>query len=229
MNAYISVAELEELIKFASGETGNIDATLLEKFDQLHASVTRSVLKSYTGLRKRNALLEERIDKYRDREQQRVAQLGFDETGLDSYEVAQALLYQLQHLDTYKLTKQKVVLILYEMYASWLVSKKERLVIEHPVATEWGPQFWRVYKRINVGMTVEPSAWKRLAEMNPGVAAFCKNAAQKYCDYKDSELRNAFVKSAAYRKASKDNNGGKWNGEIRDEDIAAWKAKAAKL
>lgn len=228
MTTYITPAELEVIQRYASGETREIDPELVERLEHLHNTVTRCIIKTCTGLQKRNALLEERIGKYRDREQQRVTEVGFDETGLDSFVVAQALLYQLQQLRTYKLTRGKVILILYEMYASWLASKRERLFIEHPVATEYGPQFWRVFKRINMGQTLTSDAWTDLTEQNPGVAAFCRNAAQKYYDYKESELRDTFMKSAAYRKAARDNNNGKWNGEIRDEDILQWKQKTTK-
>lgn len=228
MTTYLTQEELTALQAFARGESKDIDPDVVKKLSILHAEVELNLLKSYSGTRKRNAMLTERVERYRDKDRVRVAEGNFDETGLDSFEVAQGLLYQLQQLKTYRLTKSKVISILYEMYASWLHSKKERLFLENPVATEYGPQFWRVFKRLDTRAAVPYQVWKDLCEKKPGVAKFCQNAAEKYYDYKESDLQTPVLKSFPYRNATKENNGGKWGKPLSDAEIYAWKESLKK-
>lgn len=223
MRYEITPEEFKQLLAFADDERNLVDQDLLVRFCAMHADIERHMLKAYAGARKRNTYLQERVDRMKEKREDRILAGEFAETGLDSFEVAQALLYQLQQVRTYKLTKGKLILILYEMYASWLASKQECLFLEKPVATEYGPQFWRVWKRINVSSQVPYADYKNLATKNPGVAAFCQNAAKKYYDYSDDTLKKQFMKSKPYKNASKENNGGKWNKEISDTDIYAWK------
>lgn len=223
MRTRLTAEELERLILFAEDERQPVDTELVTKLNELHATVQRNALKHLTGAVKRNKMLNEQIEKYRARRHTQLMQNEFAETGLDSLEVAKALLYNLQQLKAYKLNNAKVVQILYEMYASWLGSKGERLFTEHPVATSYGPQFWRVWKRLSSDTTETYDSVKAVAEKNPGVAAFIKNAANKYYDYGENELNNLFKKTAPYKNASPERHGGKWNVEISDADIYAWK------
>ena len=86
-----------------------------------------NTLRHLEGARKRNAMLTERLEKYKERKQEALEAGEFKETDIDSADVATALLYQLQQYPTYKLNKYKLNAILYEMYASWLYSHQERL------------------------------------------------------------------------------------------------------
>lgn len=227
MQQYISPEDLRNLIAFAEDDKAPVDAQAIKGLCELHAAVERNLLKRFTGSQRRNELLSGRLERIQDKERTKLLTGEFAESGLDSLEVANALLYQLQKLKTWKLGKPKVIHILYEMYASWLYSKKERLFIEHPVATEWGPMFWRVFKRIDTRSPVPYGAWRLLCEKNPGVAAFCENAAKKYYDYADGTLNEIFVKTKAFKLSSKENNGGKWNKEISDMEIYDWKSRQA--
>lgn len=215
--------QLEELIRFASDDREPASIEAIEALNGLHAAVQRNTLRHLEGARKRNAMLTERLEKYKERKQEALEAGEFKETDIDSADVATALLYQLQQYPTYKLNKYKLNAILYEMYASWLYSHQERLFLEHPVATEFGPRFWRVYSRVDTNIRVPYSTWKIFAEKHPDLAAFIKNTAKKYFDYAESTLNRLFTSSKAYKNAHKDNNGGKWNKEITDADIYAWK------
>lgn len=225
MSKYIDFQELAALVLFADDDKQPFDIDAVRRLNALQAAVERNVLRHLEGARKRNAMLQEKIDSIREKDRVRIKTEGYPETlpVLDSFEVAQGLLYQLQQLKTYKLSRTKVILILYEMYCTWLGKNKERLFDEHPVATEYGPQFWGVFKRLNTGAPVPYSQWKSLCERNSGVAAFCKNAAAKYYDKNNSTLEETFKKSAPYKNASKENNFGKWNKEISDKNIFEWK------
>lgn len=228
MNTILTAAQLDELLRFADDDRQPASNEALEALNNLHSAIQKNILRHLSGARKRNAMLEERLSKYNEKNREKIDAGEFRETGLDSVEVATGLLYHLQQLRTYKLNNYKLNAILYEMYASWLESKKERLFIEHPVATEFGPRFWRVFKRLSTSTTVPYSAWKALAEKNPGVAKFCENAAAKYYDYTESTLSRMFLASKAYKNADKEHNDGKWNKEIADADIYAWKASQKK-
>ena len=52
--------------------------------------------------------------------------------------------------------------------------------------------------------------------------------AAKYYDYTESTLSRMFLASKAYKNADKEHNDGKWNKEIADADIYAWKASQKK-
>lgn len=225
MSTYITHSQLDELVAFAQDEKRFPSQEALEALANLNCTIQKNCIRHLTGARKRNAMLQEQIGKYKDREQNRILVGEINETGLDSVDVALALLYQLQQLKTYKLNKYKLQEILYEMYASWLESKKERLFLEHPVATEYGPRFWRVFKRIETITPVPQDEWRRIAALNPGVAAFCKNAALKYYDYGENVLNRRFMASKPYKNADTSHNNGKWNKEISDNDIIAWKSR----
>lgn len=225
MRTTLTPQELEALIQFAEDDRRSIDLAVVAKLNDLHNSVQRSLIRHLDGARKRNAMLTERLDRIREKKREGLLNGEFAETTIGSVEVAEALLYYLQQSKAYKLNKAKVVQILYEMYASWLASKGERLFDEHPVATSYGPQFWRVYKRIETGTTVTYDKVKALAEKDPGRVKFCENAAKKYYDYGENELNNIFKKTEPYKKASAERNGGKWNTEIADTDIYNWKTQ----
>ena len=224
----LTAEQLNELVCFANDDRMTIPTESLEALNSLYAAVQRNTLRHLTGIRKRNQMLTERIARYQERKEEAIQAGEFRESGRDSLDVATALLYQLQQLKTYKLNKFKLIAILYEMYASWLYSKKERLFIEHPVATEFGPRFWRVYNRIPINEIITLQTWNIFAQNNPDVAAYCINAAKKYYDYTEGTLTRMYMSSKAYKNASKENNNGKWNKEIADNDIYNWKATQKK-
>lgn len=223
MRYSITYEQLQALLAFAEDDRQGVDPDAVEALNELNSAVQKNVLKHFRGTLKRNKMLSERMEKMREHREEKFVDGEFTETGLDSAQVAKALLYQLQQLRTYKLSKYKVMAILYEMYASWLYSKKQRLFVEQPSATQWGPRFWHAFNKLDMTQTVPYEEYKALAELNAGVAAFCRNAAGKYYDITESTLTKMFMKSKAFTNAAPPNNGNKWNGIIDDKDIYAWK------
>lgn len=223
MRNILTHEQLDHLQRIIDGERMTIDTDAVEALGQLHEAVTRCMARNHAALRKRLQTLNERAERAKEKTEQKLLAGEYTETGYDSAEVALALLYQLQQLKTYRLTTYKVIAILYEMYASWLYSKGQRLFLEHPVATPYGPRFWHAYKRIDTKIKVPYEAWKAVAEKDPGVAQFCKNAAKKYYDVTERSLNDLFTKTEAFKKALPEHNDGKWNKEIEDLDIYAWK------
>lgn len=222
----INLSELEILLNFINEDDAPLPSPeVTSKFQNAYFAFQGKILKQLQKQQKENYRLEKRVNRLEEKETENIQQGVFKELGLDSVEVAYALLYHLKKIDEYRITKWKVIHILYGMYASWLASKKERLFIEHPVATEWGPQFWRVYKKLDLAETYTPGTWKNFTERYPGVAAFVVNSANKYAGYNETDLKNIFVKSMPYRNATADKNNGKWNKEIDDSDIYYWKTE----
>lgn len=219
----ITKEELDELKRYAENEDAVLaDYGILKRFLNLQFAVMNKMAKDLPRQRSAAVRNQERIERMKAKMDSSHAAGEFPDTGLDSVEIAQALLRHLQQKNTYRLSLNKVMYILYEMYASWLSSKGERLFIEHPVAQESGPWFWRVRNKVDIRTKVSDSVISELKAKNPGVAVFVANAAEKYYDYSLTDLEK-HVKSMPYRNADSSHNKGKWNGEIKDADIYAWK------
>lgn len=229
MAAYLTHEQLDALVAFAMDEKAAVDTEAINALNQLCYRVQSNMTKNFTGVMKRNKMLNERLEKYRTRESNRIEAGQFEETDLDSAVLAKAILFQLQQVRTYKLSKYKVNAILYAMYASWLYSKQARLVEEHPVATPYGPRFWHAIKKLDTGTKVSHDEWRAFAEQSPAIAAFCKTACGKYYDADEAAMTRKFVASKAFEKVSADKNGGKWNLEINDAEIYAWKKRQKAL
>lgn len=227
MRSYLTYQQLDALVRFADEDRELVDMEAVDALMALSYAVQRNLNRRLTGTLKRNKMLQERLESRREAEQERIEAGQIEESNRDSLLVARALLYQLQHLKTYRLTPYKVNAILYEMYASWLYSKKVRLFLEHPVATEWGPRLWHAFKKINVNERISDEEWNFFAANNPAVAAFVTNSARKYYEVTESTLTKMFMETKAFRNASASANGGKWNKEIADADIYEWKQRQA--
>lgn len=225
MRSYLTYQQLDTLTRFADDEKSPIDMEAVEALNILAYTVQRNIAKLLTGAQKRNRMLQERLDKFRERNEEKAIAGEFTTRQVDSAVAARALLYQLQQLKTWKLSRAKVIAILFEMYASWLYGKKERIFDEEPVATEYGPQFWHAWKSINVSDPVSFDEWAAFAKENTDIAAYMKNAARAYYDKTESTLNKIFKATIAYKNAMPEKNGGKWNKVIEDRDIYAWKKK----
>ncbi len=221
----LSARELDMIIGFVrDGDTAVLETGAIGKLYNLAAATGKRLTEETLRRQSRIFTLERSLDRYRRKEAQAAAEGVFESMDFDSLEIASALLYQLQRFQAAKLTKTKIVYILYEMYASWLASKRKRLFNEHPVATEWGPQLWRVYSKIGSPAARVPySSWENITGQSPAVAKFIENSAAKYAGAREKEMRETYVNSEPYRLCTADKNGGKWNKEIPDSEIYVWK------
>lgn len=223
----LSQQDIDGLTAFIEeGKTAVLETGATEKLYALSAAVARKMQEYCIEQRKKNAKLDKKLCLYQAKERLDMmnGEFSFNETELDSLDVAAALIHCLQRTSGKYISKNKVIYILYNMYCSWLANKKERMFTEHPACTEWGPQFWRVYKHIDNPNNVIPyDAFKKLAEQNPAVAAFCRNTAEKYYDYTEKELKLKFTESEPYKNALPVHNNGKWGKQIADTDIYLWK------
>ena len=225
MDTFYSIhpENLKAIEDFVNDKTNDIPIEAAKELQTIFFAFQRKTLACAKTYKDKALHLTKRLERINAKAEKAAEQGDFSETGLDSFDVANALLYQLQLLGAPVHNKNKIIYILFEMYSSWLASKKQRLFLEHPVATEWGPQFWRVYKRLNIKTAIPETAWKDLTSSNPAVAAFTKNAAAKYADYHENTLKDYFIKGEPYKNATAEKNGGKWNKVISDTDIYLWK------
>lgn len=219
--------EIELILAYIREDNEEVFRTNIpEKLTALYYTFQKKLEKELRESNNKIFALERKLDRFKKAEKEEVANGNFMETERDSYEVALVLLYCLQQLKTYRLTKTKFLYILYNAYASWLAGRKERLFTEHPVATKFGPQFWRVYKRISLQAQVPYEYWSSFCKKNAGVARFLDNVARKYYDYSENMLKDPIMKSAPYLHALPEHNDGKWNKEITDSDIFVWRSEA---
>ena len=100
---------LEALIKMAEDNKAPIDIGLISALEELHSALIRRMARSLESMTAKAKTLEERTERYKILLKGNPAEGEFTETGLDSADVADALLYQLQTLRTYKLSRAKVM------------------------------------------------------------------------------------------------------------------------
>lgn len=216
--------QIESLNDFLSG--GNLSALTdgsLKYFFTVSDALKNKLLSSCADREKVISRQENTIQRLRNKKEKEFLEGNFVELGWDSLDLAYYLLYCLQQLKTYRLSKTKVVYLLFEAYSSWLASKGEKICIECPVATPEGPWFWRVSNRININEIRPFSDVEKVKNVNPGLAKFLGNVARKYYDYSDSQLKAYFCKQSFYKEAKPEKNNGKWNKILSDTQIYSWK------
>lgn len=150
---------------------------------------------------------------------------SFQDLAFDSLDLANVIIFYLQRKGTPGSTfgKTRVIYLLYEAYSSWLGQHMERLCIEHPVATEYGPWFWRVSSKIDVKTRRTAADISKVAELNAGIVKFIENVVDKYDGYQDVRLKEFFCNAKPYRDSLPEHNGGKWNKVISDAEIYFWR------
>ncbi len=226
MRTTITHEQLDALIRYAEDERSFPGVEAIEALNLLHETVQRSSLRLLGGQIRKNAVLSERLDKYKEREQRRVDTGEFPGTGLTSVEVARALLYQLQKNAAQRISVGKIILLLYKMYATWLYSARERLFGEYPTANSFGAQFNDVYahfKNKDLYERVPYAEWRALCDKNYSVAGVIESYAAKSAAIPYKDIQDSILKSTPWLNASRENNGGKWGKIISDQDIYNWK------
>ena len=224
MKTSITPEELLEIENFL--ENGNAEflkGTAGKSLTALFYAVQRKTNEVASRLATENYSLTRKVEMHKQREDHLVQEGVFSELDFDSVDIARCLLYCLRQNKAYKLTSGKLLLVLYEAYGSWLGSKRQRLFDEHPVCGQYGPMFWKVFKRVDVRVSVPYDAYKLIAEKNAGVVKFLSNVAAKYADRDEKSLAGDILRSKPYKEHVAARNKGKWNGEIPDNEIYLWK------
>ena len=225
MDYSIDQTDMERLQAFIDGKDPNVLFTELpERLFRLAEAVRRQSLEESRKAIRTKASLEKRLDRFQVSKEKDYQQGQFGEANRDSLEVA----YAIKHVANeagYFIKKNMLILLLYDVYANWLYSGKERLTDEEPKATAMGPQFWKVFKKIDMKLSTNQTRqyYRSLTEYNPGIVAIIKNVVNKYILMDESRVASIMKSNDAYRNASKENNDGKWNKTISAADIYQWK------
>lgn len=228
MNAMydFSLSDLQAVTGYLNAQNERPSDQVIKTFLSMSAALQARLLKELADAENKLGAARKRVERYTEKEQAYVAQHGYPELGIDSVDLAAALLWALQRHGRH-ITITKTVHILYEVYAAWLGSHKERICIEHPVITAYGPQFWRVYRHFQakVGEPMDKGAFDDIAGRFPGLARLIQNAAAKYHDMDDRDLKQYLIKSRPCQKAmpAKTEKEPKWNNPIDDHLIVLWK------
>lgn len=221
--------QMDSIVHYINGDEGaKMNESIVATFDMLYLKLHKRIMLNLIAEEKKNTRLNVKVAKMEEkRNSQKTADTngeGFGCTGLDSADVAGCLTWELQNILQKGVSKSRMLKILYLMYATWLATKKERLFLEHPVATERGPIFWRAYKKINTEVNIDASYHTRMASQNPGVAVFARNAARKYYDMNEKDLEE-YIKSGEPYKNALPGPDGKWCRQLSDNDIFLWRTK----
>lgn len=230
MDYRISNEDLDIIQRWMDGErdgdAGNITEPAKRLF-RLSDALRNALLADRQALHQQNTRLSRRAARLTERQENAALAGEFHDEGLDSADILRVILLKAGQ-NSMRITIERAVHILYLIYASRLVSEHTRITIEHPVANVRGPQFWRAFHAVRgkFEYAAAKEASERIAKEDPGLLVHIDNAVKKYGTYPCSEndTIERFLKgSEPYKKAHKDLNGGKWNKEISDADIYAWR------
>lgn len=220
----ITEQESQKLIDFIEkNDSSVLETDIPQRFLGLASAYQKKLVETVRELRKENAKLARKIKTQEYEKEQAVLAEDFKDLGFDSVDIALAIMYFVNQRCV-KISKMMLMCIFYEAYTTWLADHGERICLEHPVALESGPWFWRAHKKIpNVNVSVDKALVDRIYECNKGVVVFLRNVVNRYYDRRESDLIGFFKRSRPYKNASAKNNGGKWSNEIKDSDIYHWK------
>lgn len=235
MSTYnITPEEMKGILDFLNGESGtSVLGTPQAAVFMAAANELRR--RGDTALRNcRNEIerLRRRVDALNARLGKDPGNAEFTDLGIDSVDMAKMICFyirkQTAHLaGTYYIKRSVVITLLFQAYSGWLGKNSERICMEHPVATEYGPQFWRAYGKLDPAAELTDDDRRQLTEIgekHPGLTAYVRNMVAKYLDAGIKELSDYHKSGFPYRNAEREcREVGRWNTEIKDSDIYAWK------
>lgn len=202
-----------------TAEVDNAIKALTHLSDAVRSENERRYLDSRRQIRE----LNRKVDRLSRQLSSSAQNATFQDLALDSLDLANVIVFYLQRKGESLFGKTRVIYLLYEAYSSWLGEHMERLCIEHPVATEFGPWFWRVSTKIDVKSRKTQADISKIAESNAGLVKFIENVVNKYDGYSDTRLKEFFCNAKPYRDSLPEHNGGKWNKVISDAEIYFWR------
>lgn len=217
--------QINQLQSFINGTQPEVFFTdLPEQLFRLAEAVRHQCMEeARKAVRTKNSL-ERRMARIQQSKEKEYCTGKFEEKNRDSLEVAYAIKH-IANRNGYYIKRSMLISILFDVFANWIYSAKEILTDEMPKATEKGPQFWKVYNKIDMKMPVEKTKtyYDSLVAFNPGVVALIQNVLNKYALVDDERVAEIMMNNSAYRNATKEHNDGKWNKIINAADIYIWK------
>ena len=230
MDYRLSMEDMNRLQLFLDNKASDtIYTDLPERLNRLCNAVNKKCVEEARKAIRAKVNLDRKVEKLQDGIIRNYPGIQFKEMNRDSLEVAYAIKHIANNYGHY-IRRTMLIPILYDVYANWIYSAKEILTDEQPKATENGPQFWKVYTKIDMRKPVNETKryYDALASFNSGVIALIKNVLNKYINMDDSRVAEIMRNNVAYINADKSHNNGKWNKVIEPRDIYAWKKETNK-
>ena len=221
----LTTEEQDRIVEFINGENpGFASSGIAEKLFRIAGEVQKRMVKELSQAQKRIEKQEEKVVRLEDRNRRKMemeAEEGvFSDLDIDSVTFAKAVAAVASRYMKY-VSRTRIICLMYECYAAWLVSHRQRLFNESPVRTKWGVNFWRVYKAISGGpFNGDEECFRKIVEMEPGAANLICNVTVKYAGWNDNVLQERFLKSRPVMEAEN-------NKRIDDAKIYGWKKEAA--
>ena len=249
MKITLTPQNLEDLVAFAEGSGESVSEEVLTEFLSLSYGLSKRLAADARIARREAERLRKKMERFEGRQQELRLNREFEHMGLDSVTLAKALLFCIQQLDrklmrSSHVTMQKLMILLYDVYANSLARYDLRPTIQGPQAygytdrttnktVEMGPWFWRVADALRETVRnqtpVDAEALEAVKKRSEDLAGMCWAVAKSRSTYTDKELFRWIKASAPYRDAHKDNNGGKWGKEYDDYLIYVWKSEQIAL
>lgn len=228
MDWTIEPSQMQAIQTWLDGGTQPPKETL-EAYFRLGEAIRRKLLQDTITATSRANRLNERLESYRQREKQEALEGNFDCLGIDTIDLAKAVLYVSARQGFKIENKTRFRLLVYAVYCAWLGGKEpQRVTIEHPVAQPaYGPclQSMLDEKKITYLTVTDGKEYRNIAELNPGLAATIKNVVKKYMSYSLQDVKTVLMgKNTPFKKiADKCLKEGVSKMEIPDKDIYLWK------
>lgn len=231
----LTAAELERIVAFINGEDDDfVNSGIAEKVFRISKDIQTMTMKVLSRKISEVGKLETRLNRLREKEEQRAADGHFSDLAIPTEDLARMIVYYMQQ-DGGRVTWNRVNYHLFFLYATFLVKFKERLTVDMPKAQEWGPQFWTLHSAFRKGL-VDPrirygsAVVESVAKVSTAVPAIAKNHIAYLRDFSDEDLQTILTKRnepwlAAVERARKNSPEGqtRWGEVLDDGAIYVWK------
>ena len=231
MDFKLDASQMQNIQNWLDGQ-GPVSSDDLQAYFRLGEAIRRKLLSDMQGAVSKARRLEERLERYRNKDEQEAIDGNFDCLGLDTIELAKAVLWSAAKQNLHIESKTRFRLLVYAAYCAWLGSERQRITIDHPIAqTAYGPVLPKMLdeKKVTFNMTPSNECYRRIAELEPGLARTIDNTINKYLSYSLQDVKEIFMgKDTPFRKvAGECERTGKATAEIPDRDIYLWKKSHA--
>ena len=143
---------------------------------------------------------------------------NFSDLHYDSVAVAKAIRYSAKQ-NGFNVNMTQINKLLYILYGTILVEKKQRLTTEHPSAWPYGPVFPCVHKRIKLSDEIDGKDYEEIRAKSPFIADRLDQVVKTFGKIPAGQLSEwSHAEGSPWLSAVHRSNG-KWNTPLNDEDI----------
>ena len=223
MDYRLSQQDMDTLQEFIDGKADDVllsDVT--DRLFRLTEAVRRTVSETARRNARKAASAERKLERIRTREDRAVEDEDFPCLLVDTLDLAYIIRYYAGKAGAF-LPTETLMFILFDTYANWLYQNRQRLTVDHPECQEKGAWFWSIKGKIDYKKTDFSDVFGRVSAVDTGIPAMIRSLVDKYTKYRPEQIVEMIHRIPPYVKASPKNNGGKWNGILKDSEIFLWK------